>query len=103
MNFKDAGQFILRPLVPILTFVAALDIPSRYKKTIKSITKPEVSIMRKSITIAIILAAVAGALATVYFYLQRRERELNEYEEILFSDDLGEIPSSDLIDEPIID
>ncbi len=103
MNFKDVGQLMLRPVIAVLTFVAALDIPSRYKNTVKTITKPEVSIMRKSITIAIILAAVAGALVTVYFYLQRRERELNEYEEILFSDDLGEIPSSDLVDDPIID
>ncbi len=99
MKLNDIVEFLSRPIVPLLTFAVAYLMPSK-ELTPK---KTEVSKMRKSITVALILAAIAGALVTVYFYLARRERELNEYEEILFSDDLGEIPTSDLTDEPIID
>lgn len=44
--------------------------------------------MKKSTLIAIIaaLSAIAGALAVVALYLRRREKELDEYEELLFSD-----------------
>ena len=43
--------------------------------------------MKKSCLIAVIatLAAVAGALAAVY--LRRREKELDEYERLLFGED----------------
>ena len=42
--------------------------------------------MKKSCLIAVIatLAAVAGALAAVAVYLHRREKELDEYERLLF-------------------
>ena len=45
--------------------------------------------MKKSCLVAVIavLAAVAGALAAVALYLNRREKELDEYERLLFSDD----------------
>ena len=45
--------------------------------------------MKKSCLIAVIatLAAVAGALAAVAVYLRRREKELDEYEQLLFSED----------------
>lgn len=45
--------------------------------------------MKKSCLIAVIatLAAVAGALAAVAVYLHRREKELDEYEQLLFSED----------------
>ncbi len=33
------------------------------------------------------LAAAAGALTAVAIYLYRREKELDEYEQLLFSDD----------------
>ena len=36
------------------------------------------------------LAAVAGALAAVAVYLRRREKELDEYERLLFGDDDAE-------------
>ncbi len=39
---------------------------------------------------AIILAAVAGALATGYLYLLKREKELDRYEQLLFSEDFSE-------------
>jgi hypothetical protein len=34
-----------------------------------------------------VLAAVAGALAAVAVYLYRREKELDEYEDLLFGED----------------
>ena len=45
--------------------------------------------MKKSCLIAVIatLAAVAGALAAVAVYLHRREKELDEYERLLFRED----------------
>ena len=45
--------------------------------------------MKKSCLIAVVavLAAVAGALGAVAIYLRRREKELDEYERLLFSDD----------------
>ena len=45
--------------------------------------------MKKSCLIAVVavLAAVAGALGAVAVYLRRREKELDEYERLLFSDD----------------
>ena len=48
--------------------------------------------MKKSCLVAVIavLAAVAGALAAVALYLNRREKELDEYERLLFSEDDAE-------------
>ena len=45
--------------------------------------------MKKSCLVAVIavLAAVAGALAAVALYLNRREKELDEYERLLFCED----------------
>ena len=38
-------------------------------------------------TIVAVLAAVAGALGAVAIYLRRREKELDEYERLLFGED----------------
>ena len=48
--------------------------------------------MKKSCLIAVVtaLAAVAGALTAVAVYLRRREKELDEYERLLFGDDDAE-------------
>ena len=48
--------------------------------------------MKKSCLVAVItvLAAVAGALAAVAVYLHRREKELDEYERLLFGEDTVE-------------
>ena len=48
--------------------------------------------MKKSCLVAVItvLAAVAGALAAVAVYLHRREKELDEYERLLFGEDKAE-------------
>ncbi len=90
IDVQELGEVVAKQLAPIYS--------APLKQLNKQFKKPEDNIMRKSITIALILAAIAGALVTVYFYLARRERELNEYEEILFSDDLGDIPSGDFAD-----
>jgi cytochrome c-type biogenesis protein CcmH/NrfG len=47
--------------------------------------------MKKSVFAALVvaLAAAAGALAACAVYLHRREKELDEYERLLFSDDAG--------------
>ena len=48
--------------------------------------------MKKSYLIAVIatLAAIAGALAAAAVYLRRREKELDEYERLLFGEDDAE-------------
>ena len=54
----------------------------------KECTEP----MKKSCLIAVVavLAAVAGALGAVAVYLRRREKELDEYERLLFGEDKAE-------------
>lgn len=61
--------------------------------------------MKKSCLVAVItvLAAVAGALAAVAVYLHRREKELDEYERLLFSDDMDDIEDEDTVYEHIED
>lgn len=41
------------------------------------------------------LAAATGALTAAWLYLRRREKELDEYEELLFSDDEGDQETED--------
>lgn len=65
---------------------------SRWKNKLKhrfNRKKESVDPMKKSCLIAVIaiLAAVAGALAAVAVYLRRREKELDEYERLLFGED----------------
>ena len=52
----------------------------------------EVIEMKKSTVIALLvaLAAVAGVLGALYFYVLRREKELDEYEQLLFSEDFND-------------
>lgn len=56
--------------------------------------------MKKSTLVALLvfLSAVAGALAAGYCYLLKREKELDEYEQMLFSEDYEEdddVPAMD--------
>ncbi len=48
--------------------------------------------MKKSTLIAIFvaLAAVAGVLGALYVYVLRREKELDEYEQLLFSEEFND-------------
>ncbi len=57
--------------------------------------------MKKSCLIAVIaaLAAVAGALAAVAVYLRRREKELDEYERLLFGEDDADTVEPEAADE----
>lgn len=52
----------------------------------------EVLEVKKSTVIALLvaLAAVAGVLGALYFYVLRREKELDEYEQLLFSEDFND-------------
>ena len=53
--------------------------------------------MKKSTLVALLvfLSAIAGALAAAYFYLARREKELDEYEQMLFSEDYADTDYDD--------
>lgn len=57
--------------------------------------------MKKSTGVALLvaLATVAGVLGALYFYVLRRERELDEYEQLLFSEDFND---DMLDDEPVL-
>lgn len=59
----------------------------------------EVIEVKKSTVIALLvaLAAVAGVLGALYFYVLRREKELDEYEQLLFSEDFND----DLLDDAV--
>lgn len=60
--------------------------------------KEDVVTMKKSTLIAILVffSAGAGALGAAFLYLRRREAELDEYEQLLFSEDFShEEPSDD--------
>ncbi len=48
--------------------------------------------MKKSTFAAILafLAAAAGALAAAWLYIRRREKELDEYEQLLFSEEFND-------------
>lgn len=61
--------------------------------------------MKKSTFGAVLafLAAAVGALTAVALYLRRREKELDEYERLLYSDDYSEDEDDDTIYEPIAD
>ena len=73
-------------------------ISSSIKKTQ---TNREVVEMKKSTLIALFvaLATVAGVLGALYVYVLRREKELDEYEQLLFSEDFSEDFTDDFEDE----
>ncbi len=64
----------------------------------------EVFEVKRSTVIALLvaLAAVAGVLGALYFYVLRREKELDEYEQLLFSEDFSD-DVLDPVDEPAQD
>ena len=67
-----------------------LRLADRYHDLKKRLAREKESArpMKKSCLIAVAaLAAVAGALAAVAVYLRRREKELDEYERLLFGED----------------
>lgn len=64
--------------------------------------KEDVFTMKKSTLIAIVafLSAVTGALAAAFVYLRRREAELDEYEQLLFSEDFSHDEPEEAPEEP---
>lgn len=82
----------------------ALYLVCRYNDLKKRLMRKKESAqpMKKSCLIAVIaaLAAVAGALAAVAVYLRRREKELDEYERLLFGEDEAVPASSEDEEEP---
>ena len=62
--------------------------------------------MMKNSTFGAVLAfmfAAAGALTAAALYLYHREKELDEYERLLFSDDMDDIEDEDTVYEHIED
>ena len=62
--------------------------------------------MMKKSTFGAVLAfmfAAAGALTAAALYLYHREKELDEYERLLFSDDMDDIEDEDTVYEHIGD
>lgn len=58
--------------------------------------------MKKSTFVALMvaLATVAGVLGALYFYVLRREKELDEYEQLLFSEDFNDDFTEEDFEEP---
>ena len=64
----------------------------RQAQTQFHIKKEDEIIMKKSTFAAILafIAAAAGALMAAWLYIRRREKELDEYEQLLFSEDFND-------------
>lgn len=62
----------------------------------------EVVVMKKSTLVGLLvaLAAIAGVLGALYVYVLRREKELDEYEQLLFSEDFGDVFADELDEIP---
>lgn len=88
--FGNAGRFIRE---------GAAQMRSRAFQPAKK--SGEVFEVKKSTFVALLvaLAAVAGVLGALYFYVLRREKELDEYEQLLFSEDFNDDMLSDNLDE----
>ena len=93
---RAAVMLMLKLSVHMLTALSwglrlLLRLADRYHDLKKRLAREKESArpMKKSCLIAVIaaLAAVAGALAAVAVYLRRREKELDEYERLLFGED----------------
>lgn len=62
-----------------------LSVPASKKK------KGEITVKKSTLVALIVaLATVAGVLGALYFYVLRREKELDEYEQLLFSEDFDD-------------
>ena len=101
-------MMMLRLSVHILTVLTwglnlLLHLAARYHDLKERLAREKESArpMKKSCLIAVVaaLAAVAGALAAVAVYLRRREKELDEYERLLFGEDEA-VPAEDEGEEP---
>jgi hypothetical protein len=82
------GTALIKGSLETFRFVHSL----KKEKARRDAARKESTSMKKNAFIAAIaaLAAVAGALAAVYVYLRRREKELDEYEHLLFSEEFDD-------------
>lgn len=79
---------------------AVLTCASAYRQAKKDVSaarllrpkKEDAITMKKSTFAAIVifLSAAVGALVAAYLYIQRREKELDEYEQLLFSEEFSD-------------
>lgn len=46
------------------------------------------------VAVLLFLASAVGALTAAWLYIRRREKELDEYEQLLFSEDFDDEPAS---------
>lgn len=93
------GLRAARKLLALAPAVVSVGAVSRKKhkleKKIDAALHPQrrkdVVTMKKSTFTALLvfLSAIAGALGAAYLYLRRREAELDEYEQLLFSEDFS--------------
>ena len=79
---------------PALAAGEACRTGKKIEKRVREALRPQkedVITMKKSTFAAILVffAAIAGALTAAYMYLRRREAELDEYEQLLFSEDFS--------------
>ena len=61
-------------------------------ESVFQITKEDEITMKKTTLVAILafIAAAVGALVAALLYIRRREKELDEYEQLLFSEDFND-------------
>lgn len=107
-SFRDAGRNLQSVKNAVVAGAAGVGILvanlARFAREKASALKPpslnkkgDTIAMKKSTLVALLiaLAAVIGVLIALYLYVIRRERELDEYEQLLFSEDFGaDLPES---------
>ena len=83
----------------VAVFGAQLKSELKKKGTKK---KGEFTMKKSTVALLVFLSAVAGALAAGYCYLLKREKELDEYEQMLFSEEYDEddLPAADDAEAP---
>ncbi|MEG1074285.1 MAG: hypothetical protein RSD01_00980 [Ruthenibacterium sp.] len=88
---KDAIRFAPAALAMGKAVHTEKEMKKRINAALHPQTRKDTITMKKSTFAAVIvfLSAIAGALGAVYLYLRRREAELDEYEQLLFSEDFS--------------
>ncbi len=83
--WRNLYKITLKIIDKIKVFIALLGEIKNIKKR-KGLVKD----MKKStlLSLIIILSALIGAVSAMYIYLMKREKELDEYERILFEGDI---------------
>ncbi len=85
-------------VVAVVVAARNLNAPKAKRKKGRCPQRKDVITMKKSTFAAILvfLSAAVGALVAAYMYIQRREKELDEYEQLLFSEEFNQtVPSAE--------